>query len=330
MIHIIAEAGTNHNADLQKGRQLVDIAAECEATSVKFQLIYPEGLYVPVLYENGEAKPWEVFDIRKKGALCDNDMSELAEYASQKSIPFSLSVFDRRGVDFLEKFNPPYIKIASTDLNNSALIKYAGEKGRKVVLSTGMSTLSEVEVAVKAFLSSGNKDLVLMHCVSVYPCPTGLTQMSFIDDLKQRFDCEVGFSDHTENSIAAIIAVTKGVTWIEKHFTYDRTAKGFDHAYAMEPSAFKLYIQDIRTAEQALKKGEAKVLTKENEVAKRARRGLYVTRPVEAGSVLTIDDVVALRPPNKYNPNDLPAVIGKRIKNKLCSFQAIDPDNLYD
>lgn len=328
-IHIIAEAGTNHNADPELGRQLIDVGKEAGADSVKFQIIYPEGLYVEKLKdESGGFQDNEVIEIRRKGMLSDSDYRSLSTYAQHQGVPLSASIFDQRGIDLLEEFDPPYIKIASCDANNIPLITAAAKTGRKLIVSTGMSTMSEVRSTVKALEAIGHQDLVLMHCVSVYPCPTQQMNLQFLTSLRQEFGYEIGLSDHTENSLAAAAAVALGVSWIEKHFTLDRASQGFDHAYAMEPDMLSEYIRDVRAVEAAMLGTEAKVGEQESSVKLRARRGLYAARDIQPGQVIQEDDVLIVRPEAALVPGQLRVVVGQKSVGHIPQFEPLTLDHL--
>jgi sialic acid synthase SpsE len=321
-IHVIAEAGTNHNANLNRGKELIEIAGDCGADSVKFQIIYPEGLYISKLWQEGQCVDNEVIAMRRAGMLSDDDYRRLGEFAREKNIPLSASVFDKPSLELLNEFDPPYIKIASCDLNNSPLLKQAAEYGRKLIISTGMSTLEEVEQAVNDITSTGHQDLVIMHCVSVYPCPTENMNLGFIQELKANFGFEVGLSDHSENSLAAAAAIAMGVTWIEKHFTWDRTATGFDHAYAMEAQSLTQYIQDIRQISQAMQTPETKVNEIESSVKVRARRALYASRDLTEGDIVTEQDVLVVRPEGPMQPNELPLIVGQSVCRPVRQYEA--------
>ena len=328
-IHIIAEAGTNHNADATLGRRLIDVAQEAGADSVKFQIIYPEGLYVEKLKnESGDFQDNEVIEVRRKGMLSDGDYRSLSGYAHSQGVPLSASIFDQRGIELLEEFNPPYIKIASCDANNIPLIAAAARTGRKLIISTGMSTMSEVRNTVGAIEAMGHKDLVLMHCVSVYPCPTRQMNLQFLTSLREEFGYEIGLSDHTENSLAAAAAVALGVTWIEKHFTLDRTSQGFDHAYAMEPEMLTEYIQDVRAIEAAMLGSEDKVGEQEASVKVRARRGLYAARDIRPGEVIQEDDVLIVRPEAALAPGQLRIVVGQKSVGHIPQYEPLTLEHL--
>lgn len=321
-VHVIAEAGTNHGGHRATAEALVEVARQAGADSVKFQLIYPAGLYLPEFYQDGRHVPNEVFLKREASRLADDDWRRVCARCRDLAIPFSASVFDRRGLDLLEELQAPYLKIASCDLNNDVLLRDAAERGRPVILSTGMSQLSEIEHAVRVIQSAGRVDLVLMHCVSVYPCTPDQMNLTFIDVLRREFGLPVGLSDHSESSLAAAIAVAKGVTWIEKHFTLDRRSPGFDHAYAMEPEPLKRFIADVRASESACTPRAEKIGPAEATVRQRARRALYAARDLAPGETLSADDFLIVRPEGPIAPPDAPRVIGTRTRR---AFRRCEP-----
>lgn len=322
-VHIIAEAGTNHNGQYATAEQLAQTAKIAGADSVKFQIIYPEGLYLPKLFDKSRYVDNEVFLTRQKFMLSDTEYSRLADYCRQLNLSFSASVFDERGLNLLDELDAPYIKIASCDLNNSRLLKQAAERGRQIVLSTGMATLAEIDRAVADITATGHNKVVLMHCVSIYPAPLSQMNLTFLDTLITAFGLPVGLSDHTEGSLAAAIAVSKGVTWLEKHFTLDRTSPGFDHAYAMEPPALTQYVTDVRSAETACHRPSAKISQSEATVKQRARRGLYAARDMAAGETLTAADILIVRPEGPLRPNEMDLVMGKPLKQQIYQYQAL-------
>ena len=325
--HIIAEAGTNHGGDISVARRLIDVAASSGADSVKFQLIYPEGLYLPRTYENGAYHENEVFQLREAARLNDDEYRELAAYAVGAGCPLTLSIFDSRGIRLASELDVAYIKIASCDLNNSRLLVEAAETGRALVVSTGMASLGEIERAVTDVLATGNERMVLMHCVSVYPCPTSDMNLHFIKTLREAFGLPVGLSDHTQQSLAAAVAISMGATWLEKHFTLDRSAVGFDHAYAMEPTSLIEYVQDARSVEEVCSPRQAKILDAEAGVRTRARRGIWAARNIEEGAVIGEEDVLIVRPEGPLEPNDIEALLGKRAAQRIRQYEALTRDS---
>lgn len=321
MIHIIAEAGTNHNGSKEKAKELIDVASRAKADSVKFQIINPWGLYLPGEYSYGHYDIKKVLKLRESTVLSDDTYRELADYCKERNIAFSSSVFDKKGLDLLSSLNPPYIKIASCDLNNIRFLRQVAETGRKVVLSTGMSTLKDIEKSVNEIEKSGNlQNFVLLHCVSVYPAKVEQTNMPFLSKLKSTFGLEVGFSDHTGDSLAAVMALSLGATWFEKHFTTDRTQEGLDHAYAMEEDGFTKYVEDLRAAEQALAPIPDKISEAERYTRKRARRSLYASRDMEVGELISDDDILCVRPEGVMDADEIDLIIGKRLTSPIKQY----------
>jgi sialic acid synthase SpsE len=327
-VHIIAEAGTNHNGSVANGKRLIDLAARAKADTVKFQIIDPDHLYLPGQYQFGHYDIEHVRDIRKRFMLTDAQYGELNDYTRQQGVPFSASIFDQHGLDLLASFRPPYIKIASTDLNNVRLLRAVAEKGIRIILSTGMSTLGDIEHSVTEILRTGFRDLVLMHCVSVYPARLEETNLSVIDTLRSAFGFPVAYSDHTETSTAACLALTKGVSYIEKHFTYDRKAEGFDHAYAAENDDFVQYVADVRAAEKALQAAPVKINDRERYTRQRARRSLYAARDLKAGKIIQDADVLIVRPENVMAADQVDLVVGRRLTSDLAAYAPFTPEIL--
>lgn len=325
-VKIIAEAGTNHNGDFNTALKLVDVAQDAQADFIKFQIIDPDSLYVPFYWENGERVENIVHTRRKKESLSYDEWERVSEYANKKGISFSASVFDAKGVDFLKRIKAPFVKLASSDLNNIQLIEYIAKAAMPAIISTGMATLKEIKESVDTYLEYGNLgDLSVLHCVSVYPCTLDKTRLFQIDELKRELSCEIGFSDHTMNSTAACVALTKDISFIEKHFTIDKNLDGFDHKYASNPSEFREYVKDIRDVESTLAMNDIK--TGEEITKVRARRGLYLNRELKKGSVIKNTDIVALRPVNKLQPNDFSFLVGKVVGENLSEYHAL---KVYD
>jgi sialic acid synthase SpsE len=323
---VIAEAGTNHNGKVENARALIDLAARAQADSVKFQIINPDFLYLPGVYAFGKYDINEVRAMRKRFMLTDAQYRELATYARGKGIAFSASVFDEHGLELLAAMHPPYIKIASTDLNNVRLLRRVAEKGIRMIVSTGMSSLGDIEKSVNEITRVGLRDLVLMHCVSTYPASLAEMNLGFIDTLRSAFGFPVGLSDHTESSIAACMALVKGISYIEKHFTMDRTQEGFDHAYAVEGEGLVAYIQDLRSAERALAFSPVKINQAERLVRGRARRALYASRPLKTGQVVTDADVLIVRPENIMAADRIGELVGRRLRQDVGQFQPFSPE----
>lgn len=327
-IHIIAEAGNNHNGDYHIALDLVRKAKESGANTIKFQIIYPENLYVEKLLKDGALEDNPVIEQRRRFMLTDAQYFDLARYCNELKIGFTASVFDKHGIDLLCELDVPFIKIASVDLNNISLLRYAAKTGKKLVISTGFSTMEEILHTVNEVEEAGCKDLVLMHCISVYPSRLKITNLQFIDQLKAVFRCPVGFSDHSPNSLAAAIAVSKGCTWFEKHITLDKKQEGFDHNFALEPYEFTQFVCDLHDAEEACDYHAEKLSNDEKEVRMRARRSLYAAKDMQAGEVLKESDIVVVRPSGNYSASDIDCLIGRQLKKEIQKYENIDPQHI--
>jgi sialic acid synthase SpsE len=324
-VHIIAEAGSNHNGDVALGRKLNAIAAAAGADSVKYQIIYPEGLYLPGSYAYGHYDIREVWRIREEGVLEDAEWHALHDDARERGIPFSASVFDTRGLKLLCEMDPPYVKTASCDLNNLRFLQEVAARGKSMVVSTGMSSLGDIEKAVAVLQKEGiyGDKLVLLHCVSSYPASLADTNLAFIATLRSAFGTTVGFSDHTLGREAACAAVAVGASWIEKHFTVDRTLEGFDHKHALEADDLCDYVRAIRDIEASLRAKVQKIGAAEAATRERARRGIYMARDLPAGHVITQKDLLILRPEGPIPADEADMLVGGRLKQAVRAHEAL-------
>lgn len=321
-VKIIAEAGSNHNGKLSLALQLVDAAKEAKADYVKFQIINPKTLYVPYYWKGDEKIENIVYSRREMEGMSYNEWRTVNDYARDKEIKFTSSIFDNEGADFLASIGVPFIKLASSDLNNIALIEHISKMNMMTIISTGMSSMDEIKNSVETFSRKGNLDkLVVLHCVSVYPCALENTKLWKIEVLKKELGCKIGFSDHTQNSIAACASLSKGVSYIEKHFTLDKNMDGFDHKYASSPSEFKEYVQNIRQIENSLNFDDSK--TGEEITKIRARRGLYLNKKYKKGEIIRKEHIVALRPSNKFAPENLPDLVGLKAGKDISEYQSL-------
>lgn len=328
-VHVIAEAGSNYNGSVDLAFQLNRVAFEAGADSVKYQIIYPEGLYRSGVYAYGHYDIKDVLRIRQEGVLTDEEWWSVRNNAHEVGIDFSASVFDTKGLDLLIKMDPPYVKTASSDLNNLRFMREVAARGKTMVVSTGMATLPEIEVTVNELSKVGisGESLVLLHCVSSYPTDLDGTNLAFMQTLKQ-FGTAIGFSDHTLGTEAACAAVAVGATWIEKHFTTDCTLEGFDHKHAMEPIAFASYVKAIRATENSLLPKEQKIGEAEAYTKQRARRGLYVARDLPVGHVLKNEDILIVRPESAIAASQIDQVVGMKLAQSLKANEPLSFDVL--
>lgn len=326
-LEVIAEAGSNHNGDPIRAKQLIDLAVAAQATSIKFQFVFADGLYLPKFFDGQGYRDNKVFSQRKKEELPLSDWQEIWSYAATKGIAVAASVFCEQGINLLSQLGAPYVKIASTDLTNHALIGMACANFSRVIVSTGMGTLAEIDETVRFVrLNYPETDFQLMHCVSVYPCPLSEANTQRVALLRQAFDLPVGYSDHTSGNLSAVMAMVQGASFFEKHFTTDRTLPGFDHAHALEGEGLVEYVNDLEEVALSMLKSANSVSAKEDVTKVRARRGAYAARDLPAGHVLLDTDILLVRPSSAYTGADISEMVGKVLAQDVPRYAALGYD----
>ncbi len=324
-MHVIAEAGSNHNGDVSLARDLIRAAANAGADSVKFQFIEPASLYLPFYRRGAEKVENKVYRQRATEVLTEEEWEQVFQCAADAALPCAASVFDSVGLERLTRLGSPYVKVASTDLNNYPLLAKVAESEFTVLVSTGMSTLAEVERAVEVFSKAGALDrLVLLHCVSAYPCALADTRLYMVTVLKSAFGVPVGFSDHTLATEASCIAVSLGARIIEKHYTVDKSLPGFDHAHALDPGELGSFVEAVRGALSTCMHQQEKLTETEKVTSVRARRGIYAAHDLEPGTVISEQDLLIVRPRAALAPGDLSQVLGKAVSSPIRQYEPID------
>jgi N-acetylneuraminate synthase len=332
-VFVIAEAGVNHNGDLKLARALIDVAVEAGADAVKFQTFQADRLVIPEapkaeyqLRTTGDSE--SQFEMLRRLELSADAQCELQSYCHERGIVFLSTPFDDVAVDLLDKLGVPAFKISSGDLTNSPLLEYVASKGKPVILSTGMSELSELIEAVSVLNTAGCENPVLLHCVSNYPAEPAEVNLRAMQTMRSAFDVPVGFSDHTEGIDVALAAVALGACVIEKHFTLDRTLPGPDHRASLEPAELRELVRSIRRVEAALGSGRKIPTASELETAKVARRSLVAARDIPAGATLQRDMVVMRRPGTGMSPAMLATLLGRRVIRNIATGTLLDADML--
>jgi len=315
---VIAEAGANHNRSLAMGRELIDAAAEAGADAVKFQTYSAETLYSKktprfTYLEGITAK--ETWDLIKEIELPREWQAELQAYAARRGIPFFSSPFDYRAVDELHALGVPAFKIASFEIVDLPLIRYAAAKGRPLVISTGLATYEDVQDALDACRAEGNAEVALLQCASLYPAPPERINLRAMETMRRAFGVPVGLSDHTRGIHVAVAAAALGACAVEKHFTLHRGLPGPDHPFAIEPGELRDMVRQIRDVEAAL--GDGRKLgpaPEEMEMHQKARRSLVAARPIARGTAIARDMVAIKRPGFGIRPKLLDLVVGRVAK----------------
>lgn len=312
---IIAEAGANHNRDFDMAKELIDVAADAKANAVKFQTYSADTLYskkTPVFSKDAGIKP---YDLIKNVELPRDWQPKLTKYAEKKGIMFLSTPFDYAAVDELNELNIPAFKFASFEIVDLELLKYTAAKQKPMIISTGMASLGDIEDAIAAIRSTGNDDIILLHCNSLYPTPPEVVNLKAMDTMHQAFRLPVGFSDHTTEIHLSLAAVAMGACVIEKHFTLDRSLPGPDHPFAIEPDELKELVSNIRDIDTAKGNGiKQRSSLEDEEVYEKARRSIIAKCDIPAGVVITRDMVMVKRPGYGIAPKFMDVVVGRSAR----------------
>lgn len=354
-VFIIAEAGVNHNGDPRLARELVDAARAAGADTVKFQTFRPEEViaknapkaqYQTETTDAGESQ----LDMARKLALSEDDFAAIADYCRGRGIGFLSTPFDLRSIDFLAgTLDLATLKLPSGEITNGPYLLHAGRTGKKIILSTGMSTLAEVKAALsviafgcldpsgepgpdafgKAFASKEGQDglrdkVALLHCTTEYPAPYSDANLKAMDTLSDAFGLAVGLSDHTPGIVMPLAAVARGATIIEKHLTLDRDLPGPDHKASLLPGELSEMVAGIRDLETAIGDGEKKPMPSEIKNMPIARRSLVARGAIRAGDVFTKENLCAKRPGTGISPMRYWEWLGR------VATRDYEPDELVD
>lgn len=318
---IIAEAGVNHNGNLEMARRLVDVAAQAGVDVAKFQSFKAERLaassapkadYQLSATGSGESQ----LEMLRRLELSEMAQKEIKDYCQQKGVLFMSTPFDEGSADFLEGLGVEVFKIPSGEITNLRFLSHVARKGKPMIVSTGMSSLEEVEVAVRTIQGVGNKQIVLLHCVSNYPADPSETNLRAMRTMREAFYVPVGYSDHTMGITIALAAVALGACVIEKHFTLDRNLPGPDHRASLQPDELADLVEGVRMLESSLGDGRKGPAASEAGTAAVARKSLVAARDIPAGTSLTEECIVIKRPGTGLPPSMLSQLLGRvAVKN---------------
>lgn len=318
-LFIIAELSANHNNDLDLALKTIDAIAKSGADAVKIQTYTADSLTLDVDNEffgprkDGLWKGKTLYELFTEGSLPYEWHSTIKDYAESLGLVFFSSPFDKEGVDFLESLNVSLYKIASPEITDIPLIEYVASKGKPIIMSTGMASLADIELAVKTCKNAGNNDITLLKCTSEYPATPDMANLLTIPNLRDTFKVKVGLSDHSFGSTVPVVAVSLGATVIEKHFVLDREKGGIDAAFSMEPNEFADMVKSAKEAKEAL--GEITYnLTDRN---KQRRRSLFVSKDVKKGDKVTSENIRSVRPATGLHPKYYNEVLNKTFNNDV-------------
>jgi N,N'-diacetyllegionaminate synthase len=332
-VFVIAEAGVNHNGSLDLALQLVDAAKDSGADAVKFQTFRADQLATRSAHkapyqERTTANSESQFEMLQRLQLDAAAHQCLIDHCRNVGIQFLSSPFDTQSADLLATMNVPLYKVPSGEITNLPFLQHLARKSRPLILSTGMSTLGEVEEAVQVLQAAGATQLTLLHCVTEYPAPYDEVNLRAMQTLKAAFGLPVGYSDHTLGIEIAIAAVALGAEVIEKHFTLDRSLPGPDHSASLEPVELRQMVTAIRHVGAALGTGIKAPAPCELPNITVARKSVVAARTLPTGHKLATGDLEIKRPGNGLAPKLLPALIGRTLRARVTKDEIINWDHL--
>jgi N,N'-diacetyllegionaminate synthase len=313
----IAEAGINHDGNLEAAKRMVDAAVAAGADYVKFQSFKAKKLVTPTAltstYIDKGSRAGESFrDLLKRLELDEVAHHELLAYCKSRDIKFLSTAFDEESFDFLLSLGIDVVKVASGDLTHIPYLRHMASAGLPMVVSTGMATLGEIEEAVAAITAAGNNKIVLLHCISWYPADIETTQLRYMETLRSAFGFPVGYSDHTLGINMTIAARALGAVVLEKHFTLDRTQFGPDHAASIEPLEMSKLLAGIREVEAGLGSSVRNFCEKELGQRNVHRRSIVIKENIKTGEIFSKTNLVIKRPGIGISPKHYERILGKR------------------
>lgn len=319
--YIVAELNSSHSGKVDLAKEMIDAAKACGCDAVKFQSWSAESLYCRDYYVQNPISERMV----SRFALKPEELLELAQYSRSLGMDFSSTPYSNGEVDFLaDQCEAPFVKVASMDINNLPFLRYIAEKGVPIILSTGMAGVEEIEAAVREIENAGNRNLCILHCVSIYPVNPQDVNLYNMVMLKEKFpDYAVGYSDHTLGCETACAAVALGAAVIEKHFTLDNKKIGWDNQMATEPAGMEELARACRTVHSALGSYERVISPDEWEQRKKMRRSLVAAVDMEMGHVIKEEDITAKRPGDGISVDRYKSVVGQVLTQDVQKDQKI-------
>lgn len=328
-VFIIAEAGVNHNGDMKIAKRLIDVAVESKADAVKFQTFISEkcicfGADKANYQKQTVGETGSQLDMVKKLELSFDNFRELKEYCGKKNIIFLSTAFDIDSAKFLYEIGLEIFKIPSGEITNYPLLKTIGQFQKKVIMSTGMSELFEIENAIRVLKQYGTEDISLLHCNTQYPTPVEDVNLRAMQQLENQFHLPIGYSDHTLGIEVPIAAVALGATIIEKHFTLDKNMEGPDHRASLEADELSKMVQSIRNIQMALGSGEKRVTDSEKENLSVVRKSIVASTYIREGDIFTERNITVKRPGNGICPMRWNEILGQKANKDYKMDELIE------
>ncbi len=329
--YIIAEIGANHNGDMELAKRIIDEAACCGADCVKFQSWTKESIFSRKTYDDNfflgddyrNRDDYSLEQIVDRYHINEEKHAELKEYCDKVGIDFNSTPFSRKEVDLLvDELNVPFVKVASMDLNNIPFLKYIAKKNKPIIMSTGLCGMTEINNAVECLEYAGCSEIVLLHCVSIYPPKDDEVNLNNIDMLRENYGYPIGYSDHTIGITAPIMSLAKGVKIIEKHFTLDKDMDGWDHKISANPYELKTICEAATIGYKML--GSYRRLVNESEERRNAfQRSIVAARKIKKGEIIHMEDIDFKRPGDGISPQYYEFILGKSAKKDLAYDEII-------
>ena len=315
--YVIAEISGNHNGSIDRAKELIKLAQSNGADCVKIQTYTPDTMTIKsdkddFIINGGLWDGYKLWDLYDWAQTPYEWQMELFNYAKSIDMTIISTPFDETAVDLLESLDCPFYKIASFELTDLPLIKYVAEKNKPIILSTGMANEDEINDAINVVNKYGSGDFVLLHCVSGYPTPVDQINLETITLLKDKFNCQVGLSDHTLGNTSAVLSIALGAKVIEKHFTFKRSEGGPDADFSMEPDEMRNLVIETEQAWKSLGQVHYGVGKSEKDSIQ-FRRSIYISEDLKDGEILTKHNIRCIRPGFGLDPKYYPKVIGKKI-----------------
>jgi N-acetylneuraminate synthase/N,N'-diacetyllegionaminate synthase len=329
-VFVVAEIGINHGGSLPHAMRLIDAAAEAGADAVKFQTFRADRLMVSngdrlAQQDDGSESAYQMF---RRLELGGEEYEKLKRHADARKVLFLSTPFDEESADLLDGIGVPAFKVASADINHLPLLKHLAAKKKPVILSTGMSFLSEVAEAVWTLKTAGTSEILLLHCVSSYPAPPESLNLRSIQTMRDYFDLPVGYSDHAEGILLPLVAVSLGAVLVEKHFTLDKHAPGPDHKLSVDPGELRSMVQSIRIIEASLGDGRKCPAPCEAENRLLSRRSIVACADIRAHETIALWMLSFKRPGNGIEPKQAEKIVGMKARRNISRDTALQWDDL--
>ena len=324
--YIIAELGSNHNGDMELAKKLIIQAKEAGADCVKFQSWSKDTIFTKKKYEDNyfiaddyrDRTDYTLEEIVETYSISEEELLEMKKFADELGIDCTSTPFSKKEADFLiDKLDSPFIKVASMDLNNYPFLEYLAKKNRPMVIATGLSELYEIDKAVKTIENAGNKNIIILHCVSTYPPVDSDVHLNNIKTLMTTYpEYPIGFSDHTLGTAIPLASVALGVCLIEKHFTLDKNMEGWDHKVSATKDEMEIIVEGSKRINEAM--GSFRITATETEEKKQEfRRSIVLTRDMKKGEIISYEDIDYKRPGTGIKPEMTDFIIGRTVNKDL-------------